>query len=145
MEPINTYYQMVENIITSLGVDPAICRSENPGQWNLKKGSASIWVDVWKVEGQEYGYIQIMAPIVDFPVSGRDIFMTEVLEINHNLYAVGFTKYKDSLYLKGIRELDGLDESEALALFNRVGNYADEYDDYFKNKYFGGSGQRPPQ
>jgi hypothetical protein len=145
MEPINNYYQMVEKVITDLGVDPATCRGENPGQWNLKKGSASVWVDVWKVENEDYGYIQIMAPIIEIPVEGRDIFMTEVLEINHNLYAVGFTKYKEWLYLKGIREVEGLDINEVSAMFNRVGNYADEYDDYFKNKYFGGSGQRPPQ
>jgi hypothetical protein len=145
MEPITNYYQMVETIISKLGVDPAICRGENPGQWSLKKGSASVWVDVWKLQDEDYGYIQIMAPICEFPVNGREIFMNEVLEINHNLYGVGFTKYKEWLYLKGIRELDGLDEAEATALFNRIGNYSDEYDDYFKNKYFGASGQRPPQ
>ena len=145
MKPIENYYQLVDSIITKLGVDPSICRGEQPGQWNLKKGSASVWVDVWKLQDQEYGYIQIMAPITEIPVNNRDIFMTEVLEINHNLYGVGFTKYKEWLYIKAIRELEGLDEDEALAMFNRVGNYADEYDDYFKNKYFGGDGQRPPQ
>ena len=62
-----------------------------------------------------------MAPIIEIPVDGRDIFMTEVLEINHNLYAVGFTKYKEWLYLKGIREVEGLDQNEVAAMFNRVG------------------------
>ncbi len=145
MEPITNYYQMVDAIITKLGVDPASCRGEQPGQWSLKKGSASVWVDVWKLENEDYGYIQIMAPICEIPVNGRDVFMTEVLEINHNLYGVGFTKYKEWLYLKGIRELEGLSEEEATAMFNRVGNYADDYDDYFKNKYFGAAGERPPQ
>ncbi len=145
MQPIENYYKMVDNIITKLGVDPATCRGEQAGQWNLKKGSASVWVDVWKLQDQDYGYIQIMAPITEIPVNNRDIFLTEVLEINHNLYGVGFTKYKEWLYLKSIRELEGLDEDEIMATFNRIGNYSDEYDDYFKNKYFGGSGQRPPQ
>jgi hypothetical protein len=145
MEPITNYYEMIETIIRKFGVDPQICRGEQAGQWTLKKGSATIWVDVWKLQDDDYGYLQVMAPISELPVSGRDIFLTEVLELNHNLYGVGFTKYQEWIYIKGIRELDGLSEEEATAMMNRVGNYADEYDDYFKNKYFPTTGGRPPQ
>ena len=35
-----------------------------------------------------------------------------------------------------IRELEDLSEEEAFAMFNRIGNYADQYDDFFKDKYF---------
>ncbi|MBN2727666.1 MAG: YbjN domain-containing protein [Bacteroidales bacterium] len=145
MQTIEHYYQMVETIISKLGVDPAICRGEEPGEWNLKKGSSNVWVNVWKVQDQDYGYIQVMGPITQIPVENRDIFMTEVLEINHTLYGVAFSKYKEWLYIRAIRELDGLDEHEANSMFTRIGNYADEYDNYFKNKYFSGSGERPTQ
>ena len=139
MKNIEHYYEMVENIIKKLGVDPLNCRGEQPGQWNLTKGSSNVWVDVWKLKEEDYGYIQIMAPICEFPAENQTEFMREALEINHTLYGVGFTKHKNWLYIKGIRELDGLDENEAYAMFNRVGNYADEYDDYFKDSYFGES------
>lgn len=145
MQTIEHYFQMVETIISKLGVDPAICRGEEPGEWNLKKGSSNVWVNVWKVQDQDYGYIQVMGPITQIPVENRDIFMTEVLEINHTLYGVAFSKYKEWLYIRAIRELDGLDEHEANSIITRIGSYADEYDNYFKNKYFSGSGERPTQ
>jgi hypothetical protein len=39
------------------------------------------------------------------------------------------------LYIKGIRELEDLSDKEITAMVNRVGNYADQYDDHFKNKF----------
>lgn len=142
MEKIEFYYEMVDKVIRDLGVDPSLCRTQQAGQWDLKKGSASVWVDVFLNETKDYGYVQIMSPIMEFPVQNRDLFMTEVLEINHGLYAVGFTKHKEWLYIKAIRELEDLSEAELVAMFNRVGNYSDKYDDYLKEKYNPGGGNR---
>jgi hypothetical protein len=136
MKNIEFYYQIIENCIKRLGVDPAICKGEKPGQWDLKKGSASVWIDVWKKENEDYGYMQIMAPISEIPATGKEAFYEEVLTINHDLYGVGFTKFENWIYIKIIRELEDLSEDEAFAMFNRIGNYADQYDDHFKDKYF---------
>lgn len=136
MENMNQYYQMVENIIKSLGVDPAVCRGDKEGQWNLKKGSAPVWIDVFTTENN-YGYFQAMSPICEIPAVNTQAFFQEILEINHKLYGVGMTKYENWIYIKVIRELEGIDEKEMLAMFNRIGFYADDYDDYLKNKYFG--------
>ena len=136
MENIEKYYELVENIIRSFGIDPAISRGDNPGQWNLQKGSAPVWIDVFKNE-QGAGYFQVMSPICSIPQNNQLEFYKEILEINHNLFGVGMTKYEDGIYLKVIRELDGLVENEIKEMFNRIGYYADQYDDYFKNKYFG--------
>ena len=134
---LEPYYQMVENVIRKLGVDPSICRSQNPGQWDLKKGSASVWIDVFKRDQDHYGYFQCVAPVVQIPSDNTQGFYEEILEKNHTLYGTAMTKHKDWIYMKSIRELDGLDEEEILATINRVGNYADDLDDYFKNKYTG--------
>jgi hypothetical protein len=135
---LQPYYQMVENNIQKLGVDPANCRGEKPGQWNLKKGSASVWIDVWETKEGNYGYFQCMAPVVKIPTENTLAFYQEILEINHKLYGVGMTKFKDHIYIKTIRELQGIDEEEMMAMINRVGNYADDYDDLLFNKYWGG-------
>lgn len=134
---LQPYFQMVENCIRKLGVDPSICRGQNPGQWDLKKGSASVWIDVFKREQDHFGYFQCMAPVVQIPQDNTKEFYEEVLEKNHTLYGTAMTKYKDWIYMKSIRELNGLDEDEMMATLNRVGTYADENDDYFKNKYSG--------
>jgi len=80
-----------------------------------------------------------MAPVVEIPTDNTEAFYREILEINHNLYGVGMTKFQSWIYVKTIRELDGLDGGEMMAMINRVGNYADDYDDKLRNKYWGGA------
>ena len=126
---------MVENCIKALGVDPAVCRGEKPGQWNLQKGSASVWIDVWHIEQEGRGYFQVLAPVMQLPENNREAFFQELLELNYGFYGAAFVKFNDWVYVKMIRELDGLEEKEAAATMSRVGWYADEYDDKLKVKY----------
>ncbi|MFQ3575194.1 MAG: YbjN domain-containing protein [Cytophagales bacterium] len=133
--PLEYYYNMIENIIRDFGVDPEMCKGVKPGQYDLKKGSASVWIDIWKVEDEDYGYIQILSPVIELPKNNLADFYQEILETNHKLYGVAMTKFENWIYMKSIRELEGLEENEARAMFNRVGNYADEYDDLLKSKY----------
>jgi Putative bacterial sensory transduction regulator len=140
MQPIQVYYEMVEKVIKELGVDPAICRGQNLGQWNMRLGSASVWIDVFQSKDAQGnfidgGYLQIMAPVMEVPSERQLEFFQEVLEINHQLYGVGMTKFQNSIYVKSIRELDNLEQSEVMSTFNRVGRYADQYDDSLKAKY----------
>lgn len=147
MQHINHYFDMVEDVIRDLGVDPATCRAEKPGTWNLRLGSASVWVDVWQSKDQngnlvDGGYLQIMAPICEVPEVNQAAFTKELLEINHRLYGVGFTIFEKWSYIKAIRELEELDKSEVRATFDRVGIYADDYDDMLKAKYWPVEGGR---
>ncbi|MFH0894801.1 MAG: YbjN domain-containing protein [Bacteroidota bacterium] len=137
MADLQKCYALVEDCIQTLGVDPSVCRGGNPGQWELKKGSASVWIDVWQND-DDWGYLMIMAPICNIPDENKEEFLTEILEINHKLYGCAMTKYENTIYVKTVREVEGLSKDEAMAMFNRVGNYSDEYDDYLQQKYFGG-------
>ncbi|MFN0200022.1 MAG: YbjN domain-containing protein [Bacteroidia bacterium] len=142
MEDLQVYYDMVDGCIRELGVDPAICKGEKPGQWSLKRGSAPVWIDVFYDEHNKCSYFQVMAPVVKVPAVNTQAFYQEVLEIAHNLYGVGFTKFQDWLYVKAIRETEGLDASEITATMNRVGFYADQYDDELQAKYNAVSGRK---
>lgn len=140
MQPVQYYYEIVERVINEFGVDPKLCRGKQAGQWNLKIGSANVWVDVFQSKDTngnfiDSGYIQVMAPIVAVPADRQLEFYREVLEINHQLYGVGFTKFENTIYIKIIRELEGLDQSEVASTMKRIGHYADEYDDLLKKKY----------
>ena len=153
MEPIQHYYDMVEKVIKEFGVDPSLCRGQQPGQWNMRLGSASVWIDVFQSKDAQgnflnSGYLQIMAPIMNIPSDRQLELYRELLEINHRLYGVGMTVFENGVYIKSIRELEGLDHSEIVATFNRVGRYADDYDDMLKAKYWpnnnsGGGGRGP--
>jgi hypothetical protein len=139
--PIDYYYNLIEEVIRDYKVDPATARGEQPGQWNLRLGSASVWVDVFQSKDAQgnltnYGYLQVMAPICDVPAENQHLFTRELLEANHYLYGVSFTIFKEKAYIKSIRELQGLDKSEVMSTFDRVGIYADEWDDKLKAKYF---------
>lgn len=140
MASIRKYYAMIEKVIRDFGISPHSCRGEKPGQWNLSKGSAQVWIDVWASEEKDFkGFLQIMAPVVQVPPNQKEAFYREILDISHGLSGVAMTAYGDWIYMKAIRELDGLDEKEAAAMFNRIGTYADEYDDLLKDKYWGPS------
>jgi Putative bacterial sensory transduction regulator len=140
--PITHYYTMVEEVLSEYKIDPTTARGQTPGTWNLKFGSASIWVDVFQSKDAQgnliqYGYVQCLALVCDVPVNNQNLFTKELLEINHSLYGVGFTIFKDVVYIKAIRELEGLDKSEIKSTFDRVSIYANDWDDKLKAKYFG--------
>lgn len=139
-QPIQHYYTMFEQVLAEYKVDPTTARGQQPGQWNLKLGSASVWVDIFQSKDaqgnlQQYGYLQILAPVCDVPVNNQHLFTKELLEINHQLYGVAFTVFKDKAYIKSIRELQGLDVSEVKSTLDRVGIYANDWDDKLKTKY----------
>jgi hypothetical protein len=138
--PIQHYYNLVEEVLVDFKIDPSVARGVQPGQWNLKLGSANVWVDMFQSKDAQgnltsYGYLQMVAPVCEVPVNNQHLFTKELLEINHTLYGVSFTIFKDNAYIKSIRELQGLDKSEITSMFNRVGIYADEWDDKLKAKY----------
>ena len=139
-QPIQHYYNMFEQVLTEYKVDPTTARGQAPGQWNLKLGSASVWVDIFQSKDAQgnpaqYGYLQMLAPVCNVPVNNQHIFTKDLLEINHSLYGVGFTIFKDMAYIKSIRELQGLDISEIKSTLDRVGIYANDWDDKLKAKY----------
>ena len=144
-KPIQHYISLVEEVLSEYKIDPATARGAQPGQWNLKFGSANIWVDVFQSKDAQgnpvqYGYLQALAAVCEVPVNNQHIFTKELLEINHTLYGVGFTIFKDFAYIKAIRELQGLDKSEIKSTLDRVSGYANDWDDKLKQKYFGFTG-----
>ena len=142
---IEHYHNLVDEVLRDYKIDPATAKGQIPGQWNLKWGSASVWVDVFQSKDAQgnlvqAGYFQVMAPVCEVPVNNQHLFTKELLETNHSLYGVAFSIFKDKAYIKSLRELEGLDKSEIKATFDRVGIYADEWDDKLKAKYFAFSG-----
>lgn len=135
MIELQVYYNMVENALVHLGADPIQSRGPLPGKWWMRKGSAELWIDIWYEEKLERAYFQVVAPAIPIPLSKRESFFKELLEFNDKMYGVAFTIYNDWAFIKEIREVDGLDDNEVLAIINRIGLYCDKYDDLLKYKY----------
>ncbi len=129
------YYDMVENVIRTLGVDPAQCRGEKEGMWRVFKGSAEVWIDIWNIENESRGYFQVMAPIMPVPADNCEQFFRELLELNDQMFGVSFSLFKEWCYIKTIREVENLEQTEIASTLNRVGNYSDQFDEVLKTKY----------
>jgi hypothetical protein len=136
MIDLSAQFSMIESIFAEFGLDPVACRGEKPGQWALVRGSAKVWVDIWYIETEGRAYFQGMSPVMMLPAADQQAaFFKELLEINDQLFGVAFTVFNGWAWLKHIRETDGLDKAEATATINRIGVYADKYDDMLKAKY----------
>ncbi len=136
MQDLQFYYDMVDSCVKELGADPLKARLPNKkGEWELTKGSITLWISITYLEQNKTTYVQVLAPVVNVPTSSVQKFYEELLEINHTLYGVAFTKYDKWVYIKAIREVEGLDNNELFNMITRVGNYADMYDDVFWAKY----------
>ncbi|MBX2873542.1 MAG: YbjN domain-containing protein [Saprospiraceae bacterium] len=134
MEQLHYYYQVVEKAITKIGLDPTACRKK-PGQWSLTKGQIPIWIDVFYLEREKNIYFQVAAPIMKIPQDNAGRLAMDLLQLNNQLFGVAFTANKGHIYLKTLRETEGLDISEANAMILRIGNYADQYDNELKKRY----------
>ena len=139
---LDKYYRIIEEVISGLGVPIDECRSVDqsgktiPGQWNLTKGSAKIFVDVYMTD-EGMAYFCIASPVMEVHVPDTRKLYERLLEINHCLYGASFSIDQGWVWLRTIRECEGMDITECRNTFDRVGWYADRYDDELK-KEFGG-------
>lgn len=139
MQDLQPYYQIVEDGIQQLGVNAEEARGENDGEWNLKRGTASVWIDLWYIEEEQGAYFQVMTPIMTLPEDETNLYKLtlELLKINYTLFGVAFAVHEDGVYLKNIREVEELDPSEVVYMIGRCGNYGDNYNDELVKKFGG--------
>lgn len=136
MEDLTPYYEIMEQCIAKLGIDPKICRSDSrEGKWVLRKGSVQVTISIMYIEREERSYCHIVSPIMRIPDNKQEALFQELLEINDKLFGVSFSIFQKHIWLRIIRECKGLDIDEAFNMLTRVGNYADQYDDILKEKY----------
>lgn len=64
MENLQPYYDLVESVIESFGINATECRGDKSGMWKMYKGSAEVWIDVWYIEKEQRSYFQVMAPVM---------------------------------------------------------------------------------
>jgi hypothetical protein len=136
------YYELVELVIGGLGAPIEDCRVKDKndsvvtGQWNLQKGSATIYVDVYATN-DGYAYFCIASPVMCIVTPKLKELYEKLLILNHDMYAASFSIHEGWVWIRILRECDGMDEQECRASFDRVGTYADKYDDELKNEFGG--------
>jgi hypothetical protein len=136
---MQSYYDLVEQVIATLGAPVEECRTvENgqavPGQWNLMKGSANVFVDVY-TPSDGLAYCCVASPIMEVVTGKLKELYEKLLILNHQMYAASFSINEGWIWLRIVRECEGMDANECRAMFDRVGWYADQYDDDLKAEF----------
>ncbi len=128
------FVQMVENVLSQLGVDPEKSRiKDQKNAWLYQKGSALIRIELFEVEGKDY--VLISSPVMDIPLMNREAFFAELLTINGTLINAALMIYHGTVLIKSDREIEGLDEKEFKRMLERTSQYADALDNYLIEKY----------
>lgn len=134
---LEMYAGTVEQILTSIGIDPVKMRmpTDSGYGWSFQRGSAVIEVFVAQQDG--VGYLQVLSPIVHIPISGLLPLYRRLLELNLQLTNAAFGVHLDVIYVFSERPLEGLDGNEANQIINLVMGYADDMDDKLVTEFGG--------
>jgi hypothetical protein len=131
---LTAYYSIVDNVIYALGLNVTESRKDK-GKWAFYRGSALVKIDVYHSKPNNEDYIHICAPVMKIPKHDTEKFYKRLLEINNKLFQVSFSIKEGNAVLRVIRECSGLDVKEIENMIQRVGYYADEYDDLLKQEF----------
>ncbi|MES2515804.1 MAG: YbjN domain-containing protein [Bacteroidota bacterium] len=121
---IDTFYKLVDEAITDLGLTPEETKGDQPGQWNLKKGDFDIMVDVWEQENQFL--FQIVSPLCGLPAENREGFLLNLLQKNYGLSSMAYAVMDDVVFLKYTTELSSLTKENIVMLLTKTAFYAEQ-------------------
>jgi hypothetical protein len=121
---IDTYYKLVDDSITELGINAEETKGEQPGQWNLRKGNFDIMVDVWEQEKQFL--FQIVCPLCNLPDDNKEAFMLFLLQKNYGMSSMAYAIMEDSVYLKHTTEMHTLTKENIIMLLTKTAFYAEQ-------------------
>ncbi len=121
------YEKMVNDLLTSFGLDPEKCRHRPKTLWSAYRGSALIYTEIFKLDNVDY--IEISCPIMLLPSRNLLPFYRRLLEINFQLMGIKFFVRDQWVYIAENRELKGLNFEELKAMEERVSYHADRLDE----------------
>jgi hypothetical protein len=133
MPVLESYRQLINDAILSLGIDPNICQQEGePNIWQLHRGTAQIIVaaqDSTTHQGEQEATISIMSPIVQLPENYERL--TEIyeflLDTNHVLITETFSISNRWIILSATYYLDDMRRQEVMQLLDALSFHAQKF------------------
>ena len=146
---LKPFYEVAEDAIQTLGVDPETTRCEEDGQWILSRGPVEIYIDIWQPqthsqweyfkEEEPTAAYQVVAPVCYLPEDATKLqaFMEEVLYINHHMFYGSFTVNREQgmAAIRYKRLLEGANRVEMIEPIDSIGFYAENLSNYLSTKY----------
>jgi hypothetical protein len=139
-ENFEGYSNLIEEALTTLGVNKENARCSEPGQWLIFNGETEVYVDLWEQktdsgwnyfqpEGYNLHVFQVLAPICKLP-EGDDMlqaFYEDLLQNNLNLLFASYIINKDEqmLAVKFRRICNAIKLEDVIEAIESVGFYAE--------------------
>jgi hypothetical protein len=135
--------KLVDETITSLGIDPTTVRVTAPGggyAWSLMRGSAAIAIFLRPPRADEDSpCLRVISPIIVIDTKNELALYRRLLELNASgMASVAFGVHEGNVVAVSERPTADLDASEVRYIVQIVGAVADHYDDEL-TKTFGGT------
>ena len=137
MDNLTFYYNIVEKATAKIGLDPKKSRTRNAGKWTVTKAGIPVWIDIVYIQNENRVYFQVASPIIKMTSENKNSMALDLLTTNNLLYGVAFCINRENVFIKTIRETEGLDMNEAYSMILRVGNYSATYRKALNDKYPG--------
>jgi hypothetical protein len=100
----------------------------------VARGSATVRIHVL----EEHGVLLLLAPIMKVPEGNNEAFFRRLLELSFlatSDAAFAIDRSSDTVYLRSLRALEGLDYEELEDLVHTIASVADEWDDKLRAEY----------
>ncbi|MGQ9816535.1 MAG: YbjN domain-containing protein [bacterium] len=127
------YEKMVNDLLTSYGLDPEKCRHRLKTLWSAYRGFALIYTEIFTLD--DIDYLEISCPIILLPSQNLLPFYRKLLEINCQLIGIKFLVRDQWVYIAEERELAKLDFEELKAMVERVSYTADRLDELLIDEF----------
>ncbi len=145
---LDTYSTLIDAAIVKMGLNPEETRGDEPGQWQIFRGTIGIFIDVWKPnQNSDWNYtgtqnaietFQVIAPITELPEPSKLLqFYEELLHMNFHLYKASLIiNLKDNVLAVKYKSIaDSLSEAEIIEAVESTGYYAEMLSEYYSKNY----------
>ena len=135
--PISEYAQIISSCMEELGVSPEPDQSsEDSIQWSLSRGSAGIYVYLYKNESLNNDLtLDIVVPLIKLPEDNVLGLFNQCLSMNFYLVNCHLALKDDIVVLTNSRTALGLDKEEFMQTLRIIGRMGDGLDDSLSSEF----------
>lgn len=147
MEKLQEYALLVESAISSLGVNPEICRTELPNKWHLHRGQAQVVLMLRKSrthKSMEKDTIVMVSPLVVVPQDEKlkQKLYQLLLSTSHQMVAESFSIAKEPngteiAYLSATNFIGEMSGGEIAFMLDSLSFYALKFAEELRDEFMG--------
>jgi hypothetical protein len=147
MEKLSDYTSLIEAAISSLGVDPAVCRTEQSNKWHLHRGQAQVVLIIRKSrthKSVEKDTVVMVSPVVVVPQDDilRQKLYQLLLATSHQMVTESFSIAKEAngtevAYLSSTYFIEDMNSEEIAFMLDSLSYYALKFSEELRAEFMG--------